>query len=384
MTTTTKDSTFRRQLLRETYRQVNMKLIPENQIDFIFVFGNAKSFDQDYEVAFEEMTFPNDTFITEREENMNDGKTLDWFMQAQSLLWSKHPTRKGERCLNYKFVGKTDEDTAIQLPRLSKLLNSLPSNESHYIGRRAGVSEPRYMAGMLYIVSADIVDWIHSSPIPQGNAIGHEDHQFGLWLHLGGWNEKLQFHSLEQFHDVEETFWSSRQRVSDKSIVVHLCKDIPRMFQCFGDLYGTPPLAVKRLLSPVSLKHRKDRLKELFPSVESIALEKDFKVSSDVNAAAQIDAVLIKNDVKDVLSTIIATDKLMETDWIKIARHMMLRFNELKREEMWLHVLQAVVAMDVPSSDTGWEKDVANRLAAAAKEKGSPLSWEKVKEIRGY
>ncbi|ORY52322.1 hypothetical protein BCR33DRAFT_845516 [Rhizoclosmatium globosum] len=378
MTTTSDASSNRRNLLREIYRNANPSPTDAEQIDFVYVFGNGKSWEAEYQLTMEEIAHPSDTIITEREENMNDGKTYDWFNLSRGMLYTEHPVRKNEFCLRYRFVGKTDDDAIIHVPRLSKLLLQLPISESHFVGRALDF----YMTGMLYLLSADIVEWIHTSPIPAKNAVGHEDMQTGVWLQKGLPKADIKHHDQKElFHDLEESHNVPRHRSHDKSIVIHWCKDIARFFRCYGDLYGTPPSALKRLTTLNSLKLHQKRLKGKLPSLVEGGLDKELKLTTDFNIATQLDAVMMKPLVEKIIPTLVK-DEVTKLDLDMILRHMAARVDWLKENELTHAVLRAIAAMESQASDSHWETAVAHKLKSAIDETKGPLTWAQVKKIR--
>ncbi|ORY52323.1 hypothetical protein BCR33DRAFT_711654 [Rhizoclosmatium globosum] len=387
-TTTSPESSSRRNLLREIYRRANANLTKSHQIDFIYVFGNGNSWEKDYYLTMEEIAYPDDTFITDRLENMNEGKTLDWLLHARNTMYTTHPTRPTEYCLRYKYIGKTDDDVVIHIPRLSTLLLALPTNKSHFIGR----SYNFYMTGMLYLFSPDIIEWIHQSPIPAENAIGHEDMQVGVWLQKGHLEPTIAFQNQDRlFHDLEESpnFSNGRSRVN-ASVVIHWCKDVVRLFRCFGDLYGTPGRAVSRLTDVRSLRHHKERLEGMVPALKGALKEvgdgtvvgKD-ELRVEFNIATQLDGMLMRPAVEEILEAFIK-DAVSEQEWTEILTHMAARVQWLKDEELAIGVLRAVAAMGTPASDSNWERDVAHKLKEAVEQKQSSLTWDEVKKIRGH
>ncbi|KAJ3286948.1 hypothetical protein HDU79_006106 [Rhizoclosmatium sp. JEL0117] len=384
--TTGLNSTAHRQILRETYRRVNAKLDWETQIDFMFVFGNALTWEAEYELTLEEMTYPEDTHVLEREENMNDGKTMDWLGYARTIMYIEHPTEPGKFCLRYRFIGKTDDDSVIHIPRLSEKLLKLPAQGPHYVGRYHN----QFMAGLGYLMSPDLIEWIHHSPIPGQHALGHEDYQVGFWFREAKINNTIQFHDQGfLFHDLEESNNFARARSTKESIVIHLCKDMARMFRCIADLYGTPPVAMKRLSSAKSLELHKQRLLAVFPDLKSTDIQKSFEratLSDTFNAASQVDAALIRPIVEKIMPTLIR-DPVSEEDWMHILTHISARIYDLKRADdlkdtpIERIILRAVNSIGVIDS-AGWNEDrVAKTMMKIIKEQG-PLTWEQVNECR--
>ncbi|KAJ3030903.1 UNVERIFIED_CONTAM: hypothetical protein HDU68_007401 [Siphonaria sp. JEL0065] len=228
------DATARRTILREKYRRLNAQLPSQKRIDFKFFFGNANTTEHDYDLVLEQTMFPNETVITSRLEDRDSGKILDWFRFARSLMYSPHPTVPNEYCLNYRFVGKADDDAVIHFPRLSKTLNKM-SVETKYIGRFHD-SPVTHATGMLYLLSADVVEWIYSSPFPAALVHGVEDVQVGFWLQEGKLNTSL-VEMGPMFHDLTESPNFSAAATTSESIVVHFCKNRFLMTRCIWTLF---------------------------------------------------------------------------------------------------------------------------------------------------
>ncbi|KAI9330046.1 hypothetical protein BDR26DRAFT_871745 [Obelidium mucronatum] len=288
-TTSEPTSAEKRTLLRQLYRSINNNnaQVPiHQQIDFRFVFGNAKTFDMDYEIAVEEMLFPNETVVFEALEDRDSGKILDWFRWVREHMYEPIAVQEGRQrwwwlwgkgqeqqyqeqpqykwCLKYQYVGKGDEDAVFELTRLGKKLFEISR-----LGRRGMFSTSAFigrifptpwihMTGMLYLLSADIVEWINFSPIPVENLAGVEDIQVGKWLLEGG----FYYRELQQglhFHDLEESHQWSPGPIKDYSTVVHWCKDMARMYRCISGLFHNHTIAPEvahRLTLPTNLATR--------------------------------------------------------------------------------------------------------------------------------
>ncbi|KAJ3023267.1 UNVERIFIED_CONTAM: hypothetical protein HDU68_008711 [Siphonaria sp. JEL0065] len=174
-------NTIRRQYLRALYTKV-LKTHKQHEFTFKFVYGAGTSDIEKEERELEEMLFPEDTVVLEEKENMDDGKTFDWFVESRRFLFhtvglvpgeasgnleavamendaedgkpviaverrgyyrddSNRPEGKaippehGSKpdpqplqqtsiiCPLYRFVGKGDDDTTIHIPRLFAFLN---------------------------------------------------------------------------------------------------------------------------------------------------------------------------------------------------------------------------------------------------------------------
>ncbi|KAJ3294006.1 hypothetical protein HDU79_011679 [Rhizoclosmatium sp. JEL0117] len=311
------------------------------------------------------------------EENMNLGKSLDWFLHARSILYTRHPTTKNHYCLRYKFIGKSDDDTVIHLPRLSTFLKTLHPQKSHYIGRSFNDA---YMSGMFYLLTPDLTEWIHHSPIPKQNRKGHEDRQVGVWFVRGNITWGIYLAKTFTFHDLEEAPNIFARKSTRESVAVHWCKDGPKMFRCIADLYGTPEVAVKRLTSPGSLERHRELVSRVFPEFDSQRLV-NLTLSPDFNIDTQRTQQLIKPLVENMMPKFIR-DPFTEADLNQVVEHLAARFPMFKNDterSIW----RALAAKNISSTTVAWENYVSVRLENVVKDaNGQPLSWNQLYEIR--
>ncbi|KAJ3238458.1 hypothetical protein HDU81_007727 [Chytriomyces hyalinus] len=237
------DNAVRRKYLRDLYTKYNQILPEASQIDFKFMYGISSKPQFPFQMALERLSNPNDTLTTSHEENMNKGKTLDWFLFARNLSYTAHPTRAGKWCQKYLYVGKTDDDAVIHVPRLSARLQELAiSKSSQYIGRVWGKTKKtdlKHMTGMLYVVSLDVLEWMYSNPkkTPVSGVLG-EDLQFSRWITDAQldveWVDETRFHDRPR--DGELSGWSPAP-ITNQTIVVHYCKTPRQFFRCIMKLF---------------------------------------------------------------------------------------------------------------------------------------------------
>ncbi|CAG8550501.1 7023_t:CDS:2 [Cetraspora pellucida] len=186
-----------------------------------------------------------DIVILNITENMNDGKTFEYFK-----WFAKH------RDDNYML--KLDDDTFLHLIHYYRELQDLPKERVYYgnaLGHYQGTYS--YMGGAGYTLSRDLVVDIAGSHWASSNVKGDEDWRVGEWVcHLS--REKKYF-----VHYVGFTEWvSSRQNpIHDfnekldlhffvETILVHHIKDIKKL-NVIKDLYseyekGLPMIRVIR------------------------------------------------------------------------------------------------------------------------------------------
>ncbi|ORY49812.1 hypothetical protein BCR33DRAFT_713422 [Rhizoclosmatium globosum] len=333
-----------------------------------FVFGNAKSWENEYQLSLERLAFPEDTVITERPENMESGKNYDWL---------QHPSRRGEYCLRYQFIGKTDDDTVIHVGRLSQKLKALDPKQSHYYGRNPPKDhDVKYMTGLLYILSAELVEWINFSPIPPKNLEGYEDILVGTWLKEG--KIAMNFVNDMDIHDLEGSPWSYQARSQPDSAVIHWCKDSQRLF---------------RLTSPRSIENHFNRIKSLMPHIKKYRAPNNIPISRDRNVAIQIDAALLKLLYKSLVQKLAVKGTISAANWTQIMDHIAARIafvderplyfsrKSLPRD-VWipLSIWRAISAMNIRTTPQNWEIEVA--VALAQKAENRTLTWAEIHEIK--
>ncbi|KAJ3342057.1 hypothetical protein HDU83_006356 [Entophlyctis luteolus] len=231
-------SAYRRQILRAKYAALNAELAPEDRIDVIFVYGATNDPIRQAALDNEMSTFPHDTFITARLEAMNDGKTYDWFKAARDHYgYTWHADVPGGYCPRYSYVGKTDDDTVLHIPRLSALLRTIPTRRGIFAGRM--YDDPRVgilMVGMNYLFSMDIVEYLATSPAVAAKIAGVEDITTSGWLWTSGFDFAM-VNFVHEFHDlIEGPNWSA-DVISAKSASVHFCKTDVQLRKCLLELF---------------------------------------------------------------------------------------------------------------------------------------------------
>ncbi|KAJ3297359.1 hypothetical protein HDU79_003974 [Rhizoclosmatium sp. JEL0117] len=249
LTTPGLENSVRRAYLRTKYKELMEGVQEEFKVDVRYFFGTSDKLETRYQLNLEKSQNPGDTVITTRIEHRDEGKILDWFTYARSQLYSPHPTLEGKFCKRYLFVGKTDDDSVVHLGKLGRLLVNIVNTSksaTHFVGdmfydqigkKRTWI---KGMHGMLYLMTADLVEWIVHSKVPQENLKGIEDQQVGYWLMLS--NIKIdwfdvglkRFHDLMNVNPITNTF---QNEITQETIVVHYCKTLEAFFKCMAGLF---------------------------------------------------------------------------------------------------------------------------------------------------
>ncbi|CAG8798415.1 31656_t:CDS:2, partial [Gigaspora margarita] len=166
-----------RECLRKLYTHNNVALarylgVKESPVTIRFIMGLAK--DEYKDKLEEESKMYGDIVILNITENMNEGKTFEYFN-----WFAKH--RKDN------YMVKTDDDSFIHLIHYYRDLQDLPRKRAYYGGvyggnNRDDNSAYSYIGGAGYTLSHDLVIDIVGSNWVNSNVIGTEDMQVGKWI----------------------------------------------------------------------------------------------------------------------------------------------------------------------------------------------------------
>lgn len=166
----------RRSLLRALYSPFTLK---NSDVKVNFILG----LDPDELVngiIREEAKAYGDLFILEAQENMNQGKTYQFFRQ----FYERSPVK-------YAFVMKADTDTYLHMNHIKQLFPQIPNDHTYW----GHICYTHCMCGGGYAISWDLVEWIARDPIPRENYEGWED-WFIIVLTLGSLGNGLSDHLL--------------------------------------------------------------------------------------------------------------------------------------------------------------------------------------------
>ncbi|TPX34665.1 hypothetical protein SmJEL517_g02707 [Synchytrium microbalum] len=210
---TTADRFSRRHVIRLTY----LRQRPAT-IDYVFVIGRPRSNETDILAYVSlEIEMYSDILILDEEENMNGGKTYEWFSRVGRDIPSGM----------YMYVHKGDDDVWLMIQHLEHVLTveGADKREGTYLGLQVG--NLGYMAGWGYFLSYDLVKWISIDPYPRQHKAGHEDVQTGVWLNEHNKVKNFWNMSLVVFH---EALWNTKHvdlagpMESEKTMVIHNLK----------------------------------------------------------------------------------------------------------------------------------------------------------------
>ncbi|XP_047329531.1 uncharacterized protein LOC124932864 [Impatiens glandulifera] len=210
----------RRHILRLVY---GTQTVAGAKIDVKFVFCNLTKEDHKLLVALEIMRY-NDIIILNCEENMNKGKTYIYFSSLPGMFDDVDVGGLLEP--PYHYVGKIDDDTYFRLESLVESLRPLPRNDLYYgFVIPCSSMDPfnRYMSGMGFFVSWDIVSWIKDSDIPRNHVEGPEDRVFGDWMRKGQ-RGKNRFNAKWSMYNYPDPKSVCSHELWPETIAVHLLK----------------------------------------------------------------------------------------------------------------------------------------------------------------
>ncbi|GAA5863790.1 hypothetical protein JCM1840_005767 [Sporobolomyces johnsonii] len=183
----------RRNAIRLSYAQHSKPVDPRtgrpaHNVQLKFILGRPRA-KWSKRIALEMEMF-NDLVVLDVEENMNKGKTFQYFTWAnENATVPVYYARRGEgedggaRTVGVGFqkadyVVKADDDAFIVLSELERHLRITPRENTYwgYLVRN------RFMAGEVYALSSDLVSYLASYPRPKSWTIGKEDQRVAKWM----------------------------------------------------------------------------------------------------------------------------------------------------------------------------------------------------------
>jgi hypothetical protein len=201
---TTKESIERRDLIRKTYLQH----VPDN-IMYKFIIGKETS-----KELQKEMDEYHDILPLNIKENMNEGKTLEFFKTISETFENQE----------LDFILKADDDAYLQLERIANDL-AHTSRRMSYWGFLVGET---FMGGECYGLSYDLARWVATAPIPRMYKSGHEDSQVQKWFKWARINKNVKYQVRNcHIHDHIDsgTVYSKHIDVNETMVVHYLKQD---------------------------------------------------------------------------------------------------------------------------------------------------------------
>jgi len=210
-----------RSYIRETYNQMKKYIDPRDTVTVKFIVGKNKEVGMDQLISWENETW-GDIVVINQLENMNDGKTYNYFKYL-------YDTESGK----YDYAMKLDDDTFLNIPTLLNVIRPIYPREGAYIGR--SFSEPAYkyrfyMLGAGYILSWDYVTYIgQHKDLPR---IGMEDKLLSSWIYESGIEitNKFDMGTLVIDHPKYGFGWSAA--FEKTTVMVHQVKSIELWGEC--------------------------------------------------------------------------------------------------------------------------------------------------------
>lgn len=207
----------RRNLLRLAY---SVQSATDADVTIRFVIGRPRNEEEKLTIALESLTHK-DIIILDCEENMNHGKSFAYFFTVAAM---------GVR---FDYVMKVDDDAYVRVANLAKSLDPLPRDDLYYgyvIPCENKDPYAWYMAGMGYLISWDLVQWVHDSPTVRNNTNGTEDKLVGDWLKSAG-KAKNRVSKKPFFYDHPEFGGKCAHDLIPETILIHQVKTPARWQQ---------------------------------------------------------------------------------------------------------------------------------------------------------
>lgn len=204
----------RRNIIRLAY---GIQRAEDADVILRFVIGKPKSDEEKLAVGLESLQY-SDIIILDCEENMNHGKSFMYFSTIAAMG------------IHYDYVMKLDDDSYVRTGNLAKSLVPLSRTDLYYgYVLPCENQDPYawYMAGMGYVISWDLVQWLHESPLARNNTDGTEDKLMGDWLNAGG-KAKNRVSKKPLFYDYPEFGGKCAHELIPETILVHQVKNDKR------------------------------------------------------------------------------------------------------------------------------------------------------------
>jgi hypothetical protein len=236
----------RRNLLRTVY-SLQLRDHPSlaTAVDVRFVLCNVTNPVDAVLVSLEAIRY-DDVIVLDCAENMDGGKTYDFFSTAARAFPNG----------TYDYVMKADDDTYLLLPALAAWLSGA-AREDAYLGLQMPCDTenfypfPPFMSGMGYALSWDLVAWVATSETSRRDRVGPEDMWTGRWLNFAG-KAKNRYDGAPRMYNYRGDSPANcfRRDFHPDTIAVHMLKDDKRWaetLQYFNATAALPPSGLYHL-----------------------------------------------------------------------------------------------------------------------------------------
>jgi hypothetical protein len=202
-----------RQVIRSSFRAYSAEL--RQKASLYFVVGQPRTA-ADAEIVNSEQTEFGDMLALGCAENMNAGKTYEFFVAAEAV----RP--------RHSHYLKADDDAFVHVPNLVDTLSRYPDDALVYYGRHCAKAQTSFMCGMAYSLSASLFAQI---PRPPFRVAGHEDQVTDTWIrrHVEARGLSVARVSDDRFYDwefatVDSGDWKHAFAPGNQTVVVHQLK----------------------------------------------------------------------------------------------------------------------------------------------------------------
>uniref|UniRef100_A0ACD5Y1L6 Uncharacterized protein n=1 Tax=Avena sativa TaxID=4498 RepID=A0ACD5Y1L6_AVESA len=201
------------------------------QVDVRFVFCGVDD-PVDAALVALEAARHGDVLVLNCTENMNDGKTHEYFSSVPRTFADA----------SYDYVMKTDDDTYLRVAAMAEELRPKPRDDVYLgYGFAVGDDPMQFMHGMGYVVSWDVASWVSTNEdiLRYNDTHGPEDLLFGKWLNIGKRGQN-RYDLKPRMYDLN---WN-RDNFRPDTVAVHMIKDNRRWadtFRYFNVTAGIKP-----------------------------------------------------------------------------------------------------------------------------------------------
>lgn len=218
------DNLERRALLRMAYSRI------PSQFTLKFVIGRPTNITLKNLINLEQKTYNDILLLNTTLENMNSGKTFDYFKK----VWIDYAL--------HDFFLKMDDDAFAVLSNWVGFLQSLDSSKDVYFGRMIQHQDiESYMTGLCYGVSKSLLQYIatdiypsthqtHAEPNSIGGVFG-EDQVTADWILQRNKTSKIDYKESELFFDLPGSRGGWNEAYRSDALMIHYLKGSDDMVQ---------------------------------------------------------------------------------------------------------------------------------------------------------